>query len=93
VPHSVNPLAHEIHAPPPHRSAQSAEMKEKYGDTLQVDGVVGEDDDKSMDESNKPFATRSTAVLRTSSWPKNQGCVRVTVELPLDGTDNRRDGW
>jgi hypothetical protein len=26
-------------------------MKEKYGDTLRVDGVVGEDDDKSVDES------------------------------------------
>jgi hypothetical protein len=29
----------------------AAEMKEKYGDTLRVDGVVGEDDDKSVDES------------------------------------------
>ena len=58
-----------------------AEMKEKYGDTLQVDGVVAEEDNESVEETID-FATRSTAVLRTSPGSKNQGSVQVTVELP-----------
>jgi hypothetical protein len=41
-----------------------AETKEKYGDTLQIDGVVAEEDNESVEETID-FATRSTAVLRT----------------------------
>jgi hypothetical protein len=65
VPHSVNPLAHET------RTSASplctvVEMKEKYDDTLQVDGVVGEDDDKSADELNEPL---QPALRRFSGCP------------------------
>jgi len=54
-------------------------MKEKYGDTLQVNGVVGEEDDESVEESNEPLQYGSQDVSLAS---KLQGSVQVTVELP-----------
>src|SRR5271170_6234270 len=38
------------------------EMKEKHGDTLQVNGVVGEEDDESVEESNEPLQHASPRV-------------------------------
>jgi hypothetical protein len=57
-------------------------MKEKYGGTLQVDGVVGEEDDESVDESNEPLKHAPIWFSECLPSAKIQGSVQVTVELP-----------